>query len=143
MKKPKFGYHKKKIKKGTLGEISKIKEEILELEDALEQKNKIMALVELSDLFGAIKLYCINNDLTLNKLIKVDTNVGSLKYIKQALNSLIKSNTNEEKQVRIEFLIQTIKSYLFNEFNSISINDLKIMNDATARAFLIGHRKSK
>ena len=51
------GYHLKEIPKGQVGEISKIKEEILELEDALDQNVKIMALVELSDLYGSIELF--------------------------------------------------------------------------------------
>jgi hypothetical protein len=52
-----MGYHLSDIPKGVAGEISKIKEELSELEDAMNQKNRIMALVELSDLFGAISLY--------------------------------------------------------------------------------------
>lgn len=51
------GYHLRDIKKGQIGELSKIEEEIEELKDALEQDCKIMALVELSDLYGAIELY--------------------------------------------------------------------------------------
>ncbi len=50
-------YHQHEIPKGEVGEFSKIKEECLELEDAVGQKNKIMVLIELSDLIGAIKLY--------------------------------------------------------------------------------------
>lgn len=52
-----YGYHKKTIQKGILGEFSKIKEELEELEDALDQNNQIMALVELSDLYGAISMF--------------------------------------------------------------------------------------
>jgi hypothetical protein len=52
-----MGYHLRKIKKGKLGEPSKILEEFEELIDALEQKNKIMAMVELSDLYGAIEAF--------------------------------------------------------------------------------------
>jgi hypothetical protein len=88
-KKPTYGYHKAKIPRGELGEFSKIKEEVLELEDALDQDNKIMALVELSDLYGAIKLY------------------------------------------------------LKKHHKGVKIKDLKTMNDATARSFMMGHRKSK
>jgi len=51
------GYHISDISKGELGEISKIQEEVDELRDAALQGSKIMELVELSDLYGAIKLY--------------------------------------------------------------------------------------
>lgn len=51
------GYHLSEIPKGVVGEFSKIEEEFYELKDALEQGNKVMSLVELSDLIGAIKLY--------------------------------------------------------------------------------------
>lgn len=52
-----FGYHVTEIQKGTLGEISKIQEELDELKDADKQGVRIMALVELSDLVGAIESY--------------------------------------------------------------------------------------
>lgn len=55
MEKP--GYHLEEIPKGKLGESSKLLEEVLELMDAEKQQCKIMALVELSDLYGAINLY--------------------------------------------------------------------------------------
>lgn len=56
-----MGYHVRDIPKGRLGEFSKIREEFMEAEDALEQKNKIMMLVELSDIIGAIESYCEKN----------------------------------------------------------------------------------
>lgn len=52
-----IGYHLTEIEKGVLGESSKILEEVLELRDAETQGCKVMALVELSDLVGAIKHY--------------------------------------------------------------------------------------
>lgn len=54
------GYHKRDIEKGTLGEISKIKEEFEEFLDANEQGSRIMELIELSDLVGAITFYVQN-----------------------------------------------------------------------------------
>lgn len=54
-KKP--GYHIREIKKGVLGEASKVMEECEEFMDAVEQDVDIMALVELSDLLGAISAY--------------------------------------------------------------------------------------
>lgn len=64
-----MGYHKVKIEKGVIGKFSKIKEEFQELEDAYNQKDKILQLCELSDLIGAIELYCsVNFKITLQDL---------------------------------------------------------------------------
>jgi hypothetical protein len=49
------GYHIRNIDKGVLGEISKIREELDELEDAHEQGIRIMELNELADMFGAME----------------------------------------------------------------------------------------
>jgi hypothetical protein len=54
---PAPGYHLTEIPRGTYGEISKILEEAAELKDAMEQGQKLMCLVELSDLYGAIEGY--------------------------------------------------------------------------------------
>lgn len=54
-KKP--GYHLRDIPKGVLGEVSKIREELEELEDAWDQDVKILQLVELSDLLGAVTAF--------------------------------------------------------------------------------------
>lgn len=66
-----MGYHKRKIKKGKYGKFSKIREEFEEFQDALEQNNKVMALVELSDLIGAIEKYVENKfpGISINDLI--------------------------------------------------------------------------
>lgn len=51
-----MGYHLRTIAtRGRFGETSKIREELEELEESLEQGNRIMALVELSDLYGALE----------------------------------------------------------------------------------------
>lgn len=55
------GYHLNYIKRGEFGEVSKIEEEVRELLDSIEQNNKIMALVELSDIIGAIKGYLVKH----------------------------------------------------------------------------------
>lgn len=51
------GYHAVKFPKGTPGEADKILEETAEFLDAHLRGKKIMALVELSDLVGAIEAY--------------------------------------------------------------------------------------
>lgn len=67
-----MGYHRNEIVKGTLGEASKIREEFEEFMDAVEQNAKIMELIELSDLIGAIEIYVNRkHNKTLGDLIKM------------------------------------------------------------------------
>lgn len=57
-----MSYHKNKnIKKGTIGEFSKIEEEFEELKDAVDQDDKILILCEMADLLGAVELYLKEN----------------------------------------------------------------------------------
>lgn len=64
-----MGYHVRDIPRGVFGEPSKIIEESLEFQDAIEQNNKIMALVELADLIGAIEAYAAKSGITLEDLV--------------------------------------------------------------------------
>ena len=66
-----MGYHTREIKKGKIGEFSKIKEEFEELEDAVEQNDNILSLCELSDLIGAIECYIEKWNLTIEDLKKI------------------------------------------------------------------------
>lgn len=52
-----IGYHLTETPKGIVGDVSKITEEVSELVDAAAQGVKIMELVELSDIYGAMELY--------------------------------------------------------------------------------------
>ena len=51
------GYHITTIPSGVFGEASKISEEVAELIDAETQGCRIMMIVELSDMVGAIEAY--------------------------------------------------------------------------------------
>ncbi len=51
------GYHLRRIPRGELGELSKVQEELRELEDAMAQGSRIMAAVEVSDLLGALRAF--------------------------------------------------------------------------------------
>ena len=65
-----MGYHSKKIERGQLGHHSKIREEFEEFQDAIEQGNPVMALLELSDMLGAIEAYTLkSHNITLNDLL--------------------------------------------------------------------------
>ena len=66
-----MGYHIRDIPQGKLGERSKVIEEITELLDAVEQDNPVMALVEMSDVIGALEQHLIkyHPSITLDDLI--------------------------------------------------------------------------
>ena len=74
-----FSWHQKKIKKGIYGEFSKIEEEVEEAKDALEQKNHLMYLIELSDIIGAIEKIAEHHNLTLEDLIAFSNKVKESK----------------------------------------------------------------
>ena len=65
------GYHIAKISRGVFGEDTKIFEEVDEFADALDQGVSLMALVELSDLIGAIQGWLAKHhpSITLDDLI--------------------------------------------------------------------------
>ena len=66
-----MGYHLTEIKKGILGKASKIQEELDELVDAEMQDNKILAIVELSDLYGALEAVAVSYDCSMEDLRKM------------------------------------------------------------------------
>ena len=66
-----MGYHKREIKKGVLGEFSKVQEEFTELFDAFEQTDKVLQICELKDLLGAIESFSEKQfNLTIEDLLK-------------------------------------------------------------------------
>lgn len=64
-----MSYHLDEIKRGVLGELSKVREELDEAIDAEKQNCKIMLLVELSDMIGAIEAVAEKNGSTLEDLL--------------------------------------------------------------------------
>lgn len=65
-------YHTKVIPRGEFGEVSKIREELAEVEDAIEQNNPLLILCELADMLGAIEGYSLkHHNISLMELYKM------------------------------------------------------------------------
>jgi hypothetical protein len=64
-----MSYHIADIPRGVYGDFSKITEEFLEAQDALEQQNPVMVIQELSDLIGAIDGYVRRYNMDVNDLL--------------------------------------------------------------------------
>ncbi len=117
------GYHLTAFPKGEFGELSKIEEEIREYQDALGQGVAIMALVELSDLYGAIQGYLAKHHPTLT----VETlGCGSV-----AANDPMRE---------LKLLVKSMKEHLTTRHPSLGMRDLSAMSAVTQRAFRNGHR---
>lgn len=63
-----MGFHNRPITRGTYGELSKIREELEEAEDAEEQGIDIMVLLELADILGAVEGVSKKYGFTLDQL---------------------------------------------------------------------------
>lgn len=132
-----MGYHLRKIEKGELGKFSKVVEEFEEFLDALEQHNYIMALVELSDMYGAIEHYKKSwSSFPKNRSCSWPILSSEPEIAMQHIMQHLKKNpTDENKLLHLEFKMQR---YL-TKYN-MTLEDLKIMNAATERAFKTGRR---
>ncbi|EQA7786740.1 hypothetical protein ACX818_001334 [Acinetobacter baumannii] len=62
------GYHETNIGKSSILSPYKLKEEAIEFIDALASNNRIMAMVELSDLYGALKFHATRLGVSLGDL---------------------------------------------------------------------------
>lgn len=95
-----MSYHLRKIEKGIFGHASKIREEYEEFQDAHDQGNPILELVELSDLIGAIEEYAASHyDIYLDDLIKM----------KDATNRAFESGHRVSNDPTIEDLKKSIQ----------------------------------
>lgn len=126
------GYHINEIKKGTVGEVSKIVEEIYEYEDAVLQGVKIMALVELSDLIGAIELHW--EKYKNEEIDSVYVELELEDYI-----NVFKNKKSLSKSDKVNLLMD-ITRVLNRDFPGITLDDLKKMSFVTQRAFINGRR---
>jgi hypothetical protein len=140
------GYHVNVIDKGVYGQFSKVAEEFQEVQDAWEQNCSIMALVELSDLLGAMEAFYPNlhkhikqaSELLLHRVVQnkhEPVEARSQIEITKAFQ-FVKNGHNPEWAV--SNLLSQIMEYLFC-FN-LSIEDAMAMNHITKRAFINGRR---
>lgn len=92
-------FHKREIKKGIYGELSKIEEELQEAYDAQEQGQDLMLLIELSDMIGAIEGVAKKHGMTLDQLktfAKLRSQVA-IEEEKEANSEKVKVQSEQEK----------------------------------------------
>lgn len=137
------GYHIKFIKKGVLGQFSKIDEEFNEFIDSHEQNSFVMELIELSDLIGAtISFYRTHGKESRlvnvhDVLMKEKSNtIISFEELVEKFNAINQSNPDFTDLANFMLYIH----HYVKQFN-LSYKDLYKMHIITERAFLSGQRK--
>jgi hypothetical protein len=140
------GYHLQTIKKGKLGTVSKIQEELDEAVDSLNQRVKIMLLVELSDLIGAVKLVAQNCGTTLEAILRNqphNSSHGTLTGLQKLISEAQVLETNKNPQELITKLSEIVSATAqVAEHFDCSLSDLLAMQTVTERAFKSGSRPS-
>lgn len=109
-----MGYHINSISKGVYGEFSKIQEEVDELEDAIQQKAKILQIVEICDLYGAIQGYLekYHPGITMDDVRKMSE-----------LTHLAFLDGSRKSEIRIDTSNLNDSSISFNSKNLVEVND--------------------
>lgn len=116
-----MGYHKLDIHKHQQGSPYKIQEEFLEYIDALATGNKIMAIQELSDLFGCIKLeasklgYDLNDLRVMSDLTKKVFEGGSRKNVN--LLDYLKANCKSIENYGLGFIQVKFEDINYNFYH--------------------------
>ena len=84
--KTKSPFHLAPIKKGVYGKLSKVQEELDEALDAEKQGDKLLLLIELSDLLGAVEGVAETHGFTLEDLKKFSDKVKVAKRMELSRN---------------------------------------------------------
>ena len=63
-----MGFHNRTITKGEYGQLSKIREELEEAEDAQDQGIDLIVILELADILGAVQGVASRYGITLDQL---------------------------------------------------------------------------
>lgn len=141
------GYHIREIENGVFGQFSKIKEEFDEFLDALDQNCTLMALLELSDLLGALEGYCLKKNISFTDLISKSVEAAAVVHPERKtdlhfrFSQITQATSQEEVIARLEdFLVDVV---LYVETFNLRMLDLLTMSKITQRAFISGHRTPK
>jgi hypothetical protein len=141
-KKANPGYHINEIPRGVYGEFSKVAEEFAEVQDAWEQRCLIMAIVELTDLLGALEAYYGEEQFALYceqaAEVMFATSTYALDLEAHIDASFKRLNASYHNPANVIDFIAILDLYL-DGFN-MTIEDAMAMNHITKRAFIAGRR---
>ena len=141
-KKANPGYHIYEITRGVYGEFSKVQEEFMEVKDAWEQQSPIMALVEISDLLGAMEAYYgeakFNQYYEKALQVMIGDNEIVLDLEAKVCEAFDRLNARRDDEYEAVMFIATIDFYIAGY--NMTLADVMIMNHITKRAFRAGRR---
>lgn len=107
-----MNFHIKNISKGEYGKPSKILEELEEYQDAIDQGIKIMADLELADVYGALEGLAKTHNLSMEDLKKMSDVTKKARFNSKSEHHFIDST-------QIEYLSKALKFAKDNDFIEI------------------------
>ena len=144
-KKSNPGYHIYEIPRGVYGQFSKVQEEFMEVRDAWEQQSPIMALVEISDLLGAMEAYYgeakFNQYCEKALQVLIGDNEIVLDIEAKVAEAFDRLNANPDDEFEAVMFIANIDFYVAGY--NMTLTDVMIMTHITKRAFKAGRRVSQ
>jgi arginyl-tRNA synthetase len=140
------GYHVNVIDKGVYGQFSKVAEEFQEVQDAWEQDCSIMALVELSDMLGAMETFYPDfhrhaaqaEEQLRHRMVQNKHQPAEARSRIEITESFQFVKNNHNPEWAVSNLLSQIMEYLVC-FN-MSFDDAMKMSTITKRAFINGRR---
>ena len=143
------GYHLVPIRKGVLGELSKIQEELDELADGHAQKDRILMSVELADLYGAMQLFLEKHlpTYTMDDIeqLAAETFIpgpGDLAKLQEALDQLNVDHSQKSAMacMSLASLFTAIDLFVQAHLPGLTLTDVARFSATTRRAFANGRR---
>lgn len=143
------------IPQGVYGELSKVTEELYELADALDQCNPIMAMCEVSDIYGAIQGFVWKHEiLTFSQLVvpfdfinpycEANCNYTDFGWVVKCID-LTHLLEDQKPRYTVEQVLGIImyRIKVYAEYRGFTWANVQDMAEVTRTAFESGHRKAK
>lgn len=143
------GYHLVPIRKGVLGELSKVQEELDELTDGYVQKDRILMSVELADLYGAMQLYLTKHQpmYSMDDIAQLAAETscpkpGELASLQEALDQLALDHAERSPMacMALASLLTALELFAHTHLPGLTLSDIARFSVTTQRAFTYGRR---
>jgi phosphoribosyl-ATP pyrophosphohydrolase len=125
-----MGFHRNIITRGIYGELSKVREELEEAEDAIQQGQTLMLLVELADIVGACAGVAAKHGLSINDLVAFAQLRSKVAMEEEASTLHASTRTRNGKSRALEYFDHCLNERWREQHTAVSAPDARQDNGA-------------